>query len=65
LANQFEEAAADLYQYLFNDFTLLDQIITSEQDQILQDWGELQMVGLLAQQTPEVDPIFATAIGRS
>jgi hypothetical protein len=54
LANEFEAAAADLYQYLFNDFTILDQIITSEEEQILQDWGELQLVGLLAQETPSL-----------
>jgi hypothetical protein len=54
LANQFEGTAADLYQYLFNDFTFLDQFINNQEDQILQDWGKLELVGRLAQQTPSL-----------
>jgi hypothetical protein len=55
LANQFAGTAADLYSYLFDDFTVLGQLLDAQEQAILQDWGKLQLIGLLAQQRPSLD----------
>jgi hypothetical protein len=52
LTNQFEDTSAELYSYFFNEFTILGEYIDAEQQDILQDWGKLGLIGLLAQQQP-------------
>jgi hypothetical protein len=54
LANMFEDTAAKLYSYFFNEFTVLGEYINGEEQDILQDWGKLGLIGLLAQQQPSV-----------
>ncbi|HTR60812.1 MAG TPA: hypothetical protein VMH37_03850 [Candidatus Binataceae bacterium] len=52
LANMFEDTAAKLYSYFFNEFTVLGEYINGEEQDILQDWGKLGLIGILAQQQP-------------
>jgi hypothetical protein len=55
LANQFEDTAAKLYGYLFDEFTYLGEFIDNQEAGVLQDWGKLETIGLLAQQEPSLD----------
>ncbi len=55
LANQFEDTAAKLYGYLFDEFTYLGEFIDNQEADVLQDWGKLEAIGLLAQQEPSLD----------
>jgi hypothetical protein len=55
LANQFEDTAANLYSYFFDEFTYLGEFIDNQEQGVLQDWGKLELIGLLAQQQPSLD----------
>jgi hypothetical protein len=59
LANQFEDTAAQLYGYLFDEFTYLGEYIDNQEQTVLQDWGMLETIGLLAQQQPSLDNGFS------
>jgi hypothetical protein len=59
LANQFEDTAANLYGYLFDEFTYLGEYIDNQEIAVLQDWGMLETIGLLAQQQPSPDNGFS------
>lgn len=59
LANQFEDTAANLYSYFFDEFTYLGEYIDNQEIAVLQDWGMLETIGLLAQQQPSPDNGFS------
>ena len=59
LANQFEDTAANLYGYLFDEFIYLGEYIDNQEIAVLQDWGMLETIGLLAQQQPSPDNGFS------
>jgi len=59
LANQFEDTAANLYSYFFDEFTYLGEFIDNQETGVLQDWGKLETIGLLAQQAPSLDNGFS------
>jgi hypothetical protein len=59
LANQFEDTAAKLYGYFFDEFSYLGEFINNQETTVLQDWGMLETIGLLAQQQPSPDNAFS------